>query len=183
MTGDWRIAMGGSRSLLLRGGLNFTKNEITRVDPLPAVLANSAETGLLDVVTRVAIEEERPEWRGTLTGEYSAGGFHALGAARLRRVRFAQRATAHCRETRWEAPFDLRWVKFSSMIVVGARTSSTTIGPPQMSQQHVGIFPWAAARLRLHGRACTSGSRSRHAVASGSTARSRRSRARPSLLP
>src|SRR3989454_4904688 len=35
---------------------NYTKNEIARVNPLPAVLQNSPESRLLDVVTRVAIE-------------------------------------------------------------------------------------------------------------------------------
>ena len=152
VTGDWRIAMGGSRSLLLRGGLNFTKNEITRVDPLPAVLANSAETGLLDVVTRVAIEEERPEWRGTLTGEYSAGGFHALGRGSY----YGEFASAQpgycddCRETYGgKTLFDAEaGYKFSSMdLSVGARNVFDTYPdqPREDANNNFGTFPWAAA--------------------------------------
>jgi iron complex outermembrane recepter protein len=152
VTGDWRIAMGGSRSLLLRGGLNFTKNEITRVDPLPAVLANSAETGLLDVVTRVAIEEERPEWRGTLTGEYSAGGLHALGRGSY----YGEFASAQpgycddCRETYGGKTLVDAEVgyRFASMdLSVGARNVFDTYPdqPLDEANNNVGIFPWAAA--------------------------------------
>lgn len=49
------------------------------MDPLPAVLQDSEETGLLDVVTRVAIEEQRPDWRATLSANYARRGLHALG--------------------------------------------------------------------------------------------------------
>src|SRR6266508_4079392 len=62
------------------GALNFTRNRILRTDPLPAVLDTTAttETGIIDSVTYIAITEERPDWRGTLTGEYSIGRVHAL---------------------------------------------------------------------------------------------------------
>jgi|SRR5712671_1232968 len=152
VTTNWRISMAGSRSLVLRGGVNFTKNEITRVDPLPAVLANSTETGLLDVVTRVAIEEERPEWRGTLTGEYAAGGFHALGRGSY----YGQFASAQpgycddCRETYGaKSLFDAEaGYKFSSMdLSVGARNLFDTY--PDKARldfnNNFGVFPWAAA--------------------------------------
>ena len=63
------------------GAVNYTRNRILRTDPLPAVLANSGastETGIIDSVTYIGITEERPDWRGTLTGEYSLGRVHAL---------------------------------------------------------------------------------------------------------
>jgi len=62
------------------GAVNYTKNQITRVDPLPAVLVahGTAETGIIDTVTTIATTEERPDWRATLTGQYTRGQFHAL---------------------------------------------------------------------------------------------------------
>ena len=56
--------------------LNYTQNEITHVDPLPQVLldAGSTEPGLLDSVTVIGIEDERPDWRGTLQANYDRWG-------------------------------------------------------------------------------------------------------------
>ena len=55
------------------GAVNYTKTQITRVDPLPAVLVihNSEETGIIDTVTTIGTTQERPDWRGTLTAQYS----------------------------------------------------------------------------------------------------------------
>jgi iron complex outermembrane receptor protein len=77
-TADWHVPMQGKSALEVIGAVNYTKNEITHVDPLPAVLSTSTEPGLLDVVTRVAIEKERPDWRATLTGDYGFDKVHAL---------------------------------------------------------------------------------------------------------
>jgi iron complex outermembrane receptor protein len=65
----------------LTGSVNYTRNRIIRVDPLPEVLiaAGSTEPGLLDSVTTIGIEDERPDWRGTLQANYSLGRFSALG--------------------------------------------------------------------------------------------------------
>ncbi len=51
------------------------------MDPLPQVLqdAGSTEPGLLDSVTVIGIEDERPDWRGTLQANYDQGRFSALG--------------------------------------------------------------------------------------------------------
>jgi len=78
LTADVRVPMGGAQSLTFNASANYTKNKITHVDGLPAVLANSTEPGILDVVTRVAIEKERPDWRGMLTGNYANGRVHSL---------------------------------------------------------------------------------------------------------
>jgi iron complex outermembrane recepter protein len=63
--------------------LNYTKNTITHLDPRPAVFNGTPSTvgGIIDSVTYIAITEERPDWRGTLTGEYSVGRVHALARA------------------------------------------------------------------------------------------------------
>jgi iron complex outermembrane recepter protein len=63
--------------------LNYTKNEITRVDPIPAILegTNSSYTSALDPVIINAIERNRPSRRSSLTANYAAGRFRAMGRA------------------------------------------------------------------------------------------------------
>jgi iron complex outermembrane receptor protein len=80
VTGDLRLPAGGG-TLDLNASMNYTKNTIVNVDPLPQVLqdANSIEPGLLDSVTIIGIEDERPDWRGTFQANYSVGRFSALG--------------------------------------------------------------------------------------------------------
>jgi hypothetical protein len=73
--GVWTVNV---RALGLTAAVNYTHNEIESVDPLPTVLRHSTEPGLLDPVTRLAIEKERPDWRGTLTAQYGRGAFHGL---------------------------------------------------------------------------------------------------------
>lgn len=65
----------------LNGSVNYTNNEITRVDSIPQVLrdAGSTEPGLLDTVTTIGIEEERPDWRATLQANWTLGRFSSLG--------------------------------------------------------------------------------------------------------
>ena len=78
LTADLRFPMENQRSLDWRATVNYGKNTITRVDPLPAVLAGSSEPGLLDEVTRVAITKERPDWRATLSAEYTQNVLRTL---------------------------------------------------------------------------------------------------------
>ena len=79
-TADYRMPVGNG-TLELNLGANYTQNKITRVAPLPAVLQGRPTdvTSILDLVTTLGIEKERPDWRGTLTGNYSLSRFHALG--------------------------------------------------------------------------------------------------------
>ena len=59
------------------------------MDSIPQVLrdAGSTEPGLLDTVTVIAIEDERPDWRTTLQANYTLGRVSALGRyLLLRRV-------------------------------------------------------------------------------------------------
>jgi iron complex outermembrane recepter protein len=81
VTANLRVPTGANGTLDLNASVNYTKNEITRVDPLPAVLvaAGSQEPGLLDSVTTIAIEDERPDWRGTLQANLTLGRFTSLG--------------------------------------------------------------------------------------------------------
>jgi iron complex outermembrane receptor protein len=79
-TANYRMPVGNG-NLDVTLGANYTRNKITRVDPLPAVLQGKPTeiTSILDLVTTLGIEKERPDWRGTLTGNYSISRFHALG--------------------------------------------------------------------------------------------------------
>jgi iron complex outermembrane receptor protein len=81
ITGNWRVPAGERGTLDLTGSVNYTHNEIRRVDSIPQVLrdAGSTEPGLLDTVTVIAIEDERPDWRTTLQANYTVGRVSALG--------------------------------------------------------------------------------------------------------
>ncbi len=140
------------RTLDLNGFINYTRNRITRVDPLPQVLidAGSTEVGLLDVPTQVAIEEERPDWRAILNTNYSRGRFHGLARASY----FGGFASAQpglcdeCREeygakTLFDAELGYRFNLIN--LSVGVRNIFDTY-PDQASEQNSFlIFPWAAA--------------------------------------
>lgn len=80
VTADYRVPAGASGTLQLSAGINVTRNKIIRVDPLPQVLidAGSTEPGLLDSVTAIGIQDERPDWRGTFQANYTVGRFSSL---------------------------------------------------------------------------------------------------------
>jgi iron complex outermembrane recepter protein len=81
ITANYKAPAGAAGTLDLTAGFNYTRNKITHVDPLPQVLidAHSEETGLLDSVTAIGIQDERPDWRGTLQANYTRGRFSSLG--------------------------------------------------------------------------------------------------------
>lgn len=154
LTADWRIRLGDSHTLGLIGALNYTENKITRVDALPDVLVqnNSAETGLLDTVTKLAIEKERPDYRATVTAEWALNRIHALArAAYYGKFSSAQPGYCDaCEETYGaktlvdaEAGYKFRYLD----IMVGARNLLDTY--PDKAKldfnNNFGTFPWAAA--------------------------------------
>jgi iron complex outermembrane receptor protein len=81
VTGNLRLPAGSNGTLDLNASVNYTKNKITRVDPLPQVLvdAGSTEPGLLDSVTAISIQDERPDWRGTFQANLTLGRVSTLG--------------------------------------------------------------------------------------------------------
>jgi iron complex outermembrane recepter protein len=81
VTGNLRVPTGTTGQLDLNGSINFTHNEIVRLDSIPQILrdAGSTEPGLLDTVSVIAIEDERPDWRATLQANYTVGRVSALG--------------------------------------------------------------------------------------------------------
>jgi iron complex outermembrane receptor protein len=83
VTANLRAPAGGSGTLDLTAAANYTRNKITRLDPLPPILQGTQTqlTSILDLTGSLAIEKERPDWRGTLTAQYANGRFHSLGRA------------------------------------------------------------------------------------------------------
>lgn len=145
-------------------GVNYTKNSITHIDPLPAILANSTEPGLIDTVTYIGITQERPDWRGTLSGIYETGRFHALTRASYY-GKFSSAQPGFCDLCREDygakTLFDLEFgYRFDNIKVsVGARNLFDTYPDSPSSNRIVdtdgstsknyndnfGTFPWAAA--------------------------------------
>ncbi len=81
LTADLRLPAGVRGTLDFNLNANYTKNSVTHIGPLPDSLVNSTEPGLLDSVTYIGLTEERPDWRGTFTTQYTLSGFHALARA------------------------------------------------------------------------------------------------------
>jgi iron complex outermembrane receptor protein len=81
VAGNFRVPAGANGTLDLTASFNVTRNKIINVDSLPQVLvdAGSTEPGLLDSVTVIGIEDERPDWRGTLQANFTASRLSALG--------------------------------------------------------------------------------------------------------
>ena len=162
LSANWRVPAGPG-ALNLTGAVNYTKNEIVRVDPLPAVLANSTEPGIIDSVTWIGITEERPDWRATVTAQYATARFSGL----LRASYYGKFSSAQpgfcdlCRErygakTLFDAEAGYRFGQIH--LALGVRnlldtypdqpSSLTDIGdgtPAKDYNNNFGTFPWAAA--------------------------------------
>lgn len=79
VSANWQVpAYKGTLDFI--GALNYTKNLVTRIDPLPAILNGTGTTltSALDELTINAIERNRPNRRSSLTANYTAGRFRAL---------------------------------------------------------------------------------------------------------
>jgi iron complex outermembrane receptor protein len=159
-------APAGPGTLDLTAGFNYTRNKIIHVDPLPQVLidAGSTEPGLLDSVTAIGIEDERPDWRGTLQANYTVGRFSTLG----RLSYFGGFSSAQpgfcdlCRENYGgkglvdaEVGYRFNLIKLSvgvrNLFDVYPDQPSSTVEVDEFGDtskdfnDNFGIFPWAAA--------------------------------------
>ena len=80
VTANLRVPGWAGSTLDLNASINYTKNKILRVDPVPQVLqGDPTEPGLLDSTGVIGIEDERPDWRGTVQANYTIGRFSSLG--------------------------------------------------------------------------------------------------------
>ena len=168
VTGNLRLPTGPG-ALEVTGAVNYTRNIITHIDPLPPVLQapRSTVSGLIDSVTYIAITEERPDWRATLTSRYTTGRLSLLGRASY----FGKFSSAQpgfcdrCRErygakTLVDAEVGYRLGQVS--LALGARNlfnifpdrpsstlptdaSNPASDPAKLFNNNYGTFPWAAA--------------------------------------
>jgi iron complex outermembrane receptor protein len=122
------------------------------LDPLPPILQGTATdlTSILDVVAQLAIEKERPDWRGSLTARYTSGRFHTLGRASYYGG-FSSAQPSFTDEEHYggKALFDAEiGYRFAQVdLSIGARNIFDTY-PDKMQAEfnnNDNTFPWAAA--------------------------------------
>ncbi len=152
VTGVVNAISHGGRTLTFTGAANYTHNTITSVDPLPTELAGSSEPGLLDTVTRVAITEERPDWRLSLTTDYAHGAYHAMARGSYY-GKFASAQPGYCDDCREEygakslVDTEVGYKVGTADISLGARNLLDTY--PDKARldynNNFATFPWAAA--------------------------------------
>ena len=151
LTGDLRVPVGAG-TLDFNAGVNYTRNKITKVAPVAPILQGTATTytSVLDLVTTLAIEKERPDWRGTVTTNYTNGRFHSLargsyyGKFRSAEPSFTD-AESYGSKTLFDAEVGYRFNQVN--LSVGARNVFNTY-PDQMrnpNNNNGNTFPWAAA--------------------------------------
>ena len=152
ITGGVQLPAGASGTVDLSAAVNYTVNRITDFDDLPAILQGTATdlTSILDLVTTVGIEEERPDWRGTVTAQYAAGRLHALGRVQYfggfasAQPSFTDRETYGAKTlVDAELGYQFSAVKLS----VGARNLFDVYPDKPRAQfnNNDNTFPWAAA--------------------------------------
>jgi iron complex outermembrane receptor protein len=165
LTGSLRMSV-GQGALDWTAAVNYTKNAITRADPLPAALdstGRSQETGIIDSVTYIGITEERPDWRATFTGQYSVGRVHALARGSYY-GKFSSAQPGYCdlcrepygAKTLFDAEIGYRFASVD--LSLGVRNlfdtypdqpkSLTIVDGVNTSKDYnnnFGVFPWAAA--------------------------------------
>jgi len=167
VTANLRVPEVGGGTLDWTAGVNWTKNKITSVDSLPPIFKGTGETGLIDSVTWIGITEERPDWRGTLTGQYSVSRFHALARASYF-GKFSSAQPGYCDRCRdsyggktlFDAELGYRFN--GAELSVGVRNifdtypdqpkslalvdpSDPSAGTAKDWNNNYGVFPWAAA--------------------------------------
>jgi len=151
-TANLRLPAVGAGTLDLTAGVNWTQNKITHVDPLPPIFNGTGETGIIDTVTYLAVTEERPDWRGTFTAQYSVSRFHSLArASYYGKFSSAQPGygptdrEAYGGKTLVDAEVGYRFNEMD--LSVGVRNLFDTYPDQALlpDNNNFGVFPWAAA--------------------------------------
>ena len=152
VTANLHNVLGKMRTLDWRASANYGKTEITHLDGLPSQLVGSGEAGLLDETSTIAITKERPDWRGTLSAEYTQNSIRAMvrasyyGIFASNQPAFTDGYTEHYPvRTLMDAEIGYHFnpVEWS----VGARNLLDTYpGKAKLDyNNNFGVFPWAAA--------------------------------------
>lgn len=147
-TGNYRRTIGLAGVLNVNAGVNHTANEIIGQRPNPAAL-NGTGAELIDMFMRIQIERERPDWRGTLSADYTQGRNSVL----VRALYYGKFSSApglceSCEQvfgarTLFDAEVgrqfgDVRWT-------LGVRNLFDTYPELNTLDNGYGIFPWAGA--------------------------------------
>ncbi|MBX7117514.1 MAG: TonB-dependent receptor [Gemmatimonadaceae bacterium] len=148
ITGSHRVLVGASGVLVLSTGINYTTNEVVGQRPDPVEL-NGTGAVLVDQFTRIQIERERPDWRGTLTADYTRGRNSAL----VRASYFGSFHSAPGLCDTCEQVFGARTLldlevgrQFGGVRwTLGARNLLDTYPEQNTLDNGYGIFPWAGA--------------------------------------
>lgn len=148
LTANYRRTIGMAGVLNLNLGVNHTTNEIIGQRPNPAALAGTGAE-LVDMFMRIQIERERPDWRGTLTGDYTQGRNSVLvralyygkfssapGLCETCEQQFGARTLIDAEVGRQFG--DVKWT-------LGVRNLFDTYPEKNTLDNGYGIFPWAGA--------------------------------------
>jgi len=148
LTANYRAILGNVSTLTLTTGVNFTSNRIGDERPLPEQLEGTGAQ-LVDQFATIQIEKERPDWRGTLTAEYSRGQTNALvRTSYYGKFHSAPGLCDTCEQVFGgktlfdvEAGHRFSGVRWS----LGVRNLFDTFPDQNSLDNGYGIFPWAGA--------------------------------------
>lgn len=147
LTANYR-AIVGAGALTLTSGMNYTTNRIADQRALPSELEGTGAE-LVDKFAAIQIERERPDWRGTITADYSRGQSNAL----LRTSYYGKFHSAPGLCDTCEQVFRAKMLvdlevghRFGGMRwALGARNLFDTFPDKNTLDNGYGIFPWAGA--------------------------------------
>ncbi|HUQ84236.1 MAG TPA: TonB-dependent receptor [Gemmatimonadaceae bacterium] len=147
LTANYR-AFVGAGALTLTTGMNYTTNRIADERALPSQLEGTGAE-LVDKFATIQIERERPDWRGTVTADYSRGQSNAL----LRTSYYGKFHSAPGLCDTCEQEFGGKTLvdlevgrRFGAVRwSLGARNLFDTFPDKNSLDNGYGIFPWAGA--------------------------------------
>ncbi|HEV8599410.1 MAG TPA: TonB-dependent receptor [Gemmatimonadales bacterium] len=77
LVGNYLAPVGKAGSFGLNVAFNVGSNKITDEKPVPSQLSGIV-TSRFGILSRLALERERPRWRNTVTANYTQGAYHGL---------------------------------------------------------------------------------------------------------
>ncbi len=148
ITGNYRKAVGTAGVFTLNTGINFTTNEIVGQRDNPSELDGTGAE-LVDMFMRIQIERERPDWRGTVTADYTRGqNSFLLRTSYYGKFNSAPGLCGTCEQTFGARTLvdaevgrqfgGVRWT-------LGVRNLFDTYPEQNTLDNGYGIFPWAGA--------------------------------------
>ena len=148
LTANYRAILGAVSALTLNAGVNYTTNTISDQRDLPPELAGTGAE-LVDQFARIQIEKERPDWRGTITADYTRKLTNVL----LRTAYYGKFISAPglcetcAQEFGGKVLFDLEAGRRfgTSRFAIGVRNLFNTYPDKNSLDNGYGIFPWAGA--------------------------------------